>query len=167
MNISNWPTGRIMQLPDEVFGRRWPVITSRSIAIGLTDEWMCKTRIPNKMVIWEMIINAWVDYEDLNWMKFAFGNHEPANDAEFDAFERIFEGDLDNATEEGAIYMPKMQTVRMQMRMPEEPNGNRFCFQASNTSTTNTMQIAVGIVISSMPTEVPDWIISGQGKNQM
>jgi len=165
MNISNWPIGKIMQLPDEVFGRRWPVITSRSIAAASTDEWMVKTRIPNRLVIWEMLMNAWVDYEDLNWMKFAFGSHEPANDAEFDAFERIFEGDLDNATEEGAIYMPKMQMVRMQMRMPEEPSGNRFCIQASNVSASNAMQILVTFVISSIPTEVPDWILSGQGRN--
>jgi len=98
MDISNWSIDRIMQLPDWCFGRKWNLITSYNVAKDTTEQWLVKQSLPERIVLWEFgQVNAIGEYHGAYIIP-ALGDHDPANKAEFDAFERIFKGDLENGT---------------------------------------------------------------------
>lgn len=160
MDIRDWPLDQIMQLPDHCFGRRWPIVTSRNIAPTIIDEWLVKTSVPDKCVLWELSATSAPLTTLGAYCKFALGDHEPANDAEFNAFERIIQGDLDNATMEGAIYADRYCSLTIRMKNLLLPQGRRFAVQAHNPHATTTVPVTFFFIISSIPTEVPDWLLS-------
>lgn len=165
MRIDNWPLGKIMQLPDCVFGRRWPVFTSQNIAGAATNQWMVEDPLPDRCVLWKICITNLGDVTDAAVVKFAIGNHEPANDAEFDAFPRLFPGNFDEPAFEGGIYLMRYSYPIIFCRMPIMTSGNRFVVQLQNRHATVMIRCTIIFEISSIPTEVPDWLISGPGGN--
>jgi len=154
-----------MQLPDECFGRRWAVISSHQIAADATDEWLVKQPLPDGCVLWGLRVIQGGSEAGVHWVKIALGDNEPVSDATFDAFERLFPGDFDNAAEEGAIYFMYPSPVDMQLRMPIVSMGRRFAVQAHNGNNLVIMNMCVVFLISSIPTEVPDCLLSGQGRS--
>jgi len=156
-----------MQLPDWCFGRRWPIITTFSIAPDSSIQYIVDQPLPDRIVIWS--IGAWGNANATanTSVKYALGDHPPATQAEFDAFERLFKGDLDNVGEEGGIRLTASTMMKMTMRMEVRPQGRRFAIWMHNGHATVTQRITSVIEISSMPTEVPDWLVSGLDKNQL
>ena len=155
MNISNWPNEKIMQLPDECFGRRWPIISSRTIAVATTVQWLIKASLPDRCILWSVGICGFGINQWNGTIKIALGDNEPATDAEFDAFERIIPGDFQNDLNEGAIYMSWTTLVPLMMRMPLKPQGRRFAVQVYNPAAAQTMFFNIIFTISSIPTDVP------------
>ena len=160
MDIRDWPIDRIMQLPDWCFGRRWLVLSCYSIIQATTAQWLVDDPLPERTVLWGFGIQGQYSPSSTSWLKLALGDHEPANDAEFDAFDRLFHGQLDNATEEGAIWLGWHSSVWWPMRKPLETAGKRFACQSANTHATVSTRLNLGFLISSVPKEVPDWLIS-------
>lgn len=160
MDIRNWGLGQIMQLPDSCFGRRWLVITSRDIGTDATDEWLVNQPLPDRLVLWHISVGGLIPVAVRSWFKFALGDHEPANDAEFDAFQRLFPGDLDNTIEEGAILLGNIKPGELRCRMPLDVAGRRFAVQVNNKHESAIMHLRIAFTISSIPTEAPDWLVS-------
>jgi len=161
MDVRNWPMGQIMQLPDCCFGRRWPVLTSRGIATDVTDQWLVGQPIPDRCVLWGLHIVLGGSISTDSFFKLAFSDHEPADAADFNTFERVFRGDFDNAADEGAFYLEYGAELQIPMKVLLEPQGRRFAVQAFNGHESATKYFRAAFVISSIPKEVPDWLISG------
>jgi len=161
MDIRKWPIDKIMQLPDWCFGSRWQIISSRDVAADTTDEWLAKPSLPEYIVLWRIAVTGYVNGGVRNIVKFAIGDHEPASDAEFDEFERIFKGDLENAVAEGGIMLHNYVALDLRMRMPIHSMGRNFAVQFTNGHETGWSNPVFSFEISSFPTEVPDWLISG------
>lgn len=160
MDIRDWPLDRIMQLPDHCFGRRWPIITSRVIAGTAVDEWLVEAPLPDKCILWSTLVQFISEAFTDNYFKLALGDHEPANDAEFDAFERVVSGDYENATDEGAVYVIVNILMGFSCRLPLFPQGRRFAIQASNAHPVTPGYFTAIFIVSSIPTEVPDCLLS-------
>jgi len=160
MDVRNWPLDKIMQLPDHCFGRRWPLITTNLVVPETTVQWLLSQALPDRCVLWG--IHWWAGENGLytNWLKFALGDHAPANDAAFDGFERLFPGDLDNTFEEGAILWTIHSSLGFDCRLPILAMGRRFAVQIANAHTTAGNTITIVFLVSSIPTEVPDCLLS-------
>jgi len=165
MDIRNWPLGRIMQLPDECFGRRWPIITSREIAMGATDEWLVKPALPERCVLWDFAMQQCGVAAGIHWFKVALGDNEPASDAAFDAFERLWPGDFENTVEEGGMFFMYPPRLVIPSRMPIVSMGRTFAVQVHNGNGVENLYVNIVFVVSSIPTEVPDCLLSGPGRS--
>jgi len=58
MDTSNWGDGRIMQLPDWCFGRRWPISCAATVSAGLYRWQLSPSRLPERMVVWSAFVEA-------------------------------------------------------------------------------------------------------------
>lgn len=163
MDVRNWGMAKLMQLPDWCFGSRWNVVSCNTVAVGQTEQWIVDTPVPDTIVLWSIRVFGSQGDIATSWMKFAIGDHEPANDGEFDAFDRLFPGDLDRSVQEGAIPVVKYSMLEFTMRKPIQMDGRRFAIQMSNNHGSVGSFLAWVFEISSIPTEVPDWLVSGQG----
>ena len=160
MDVKGWPLDQIMSLPDHCFGRRWPIVSSRAVGVNSLEQWLVHAALPDRCVLWQLQAYP-AQYTAASCLfKVALGDHEPANDAEFDAFERLFPGNLDNAAGEGSFYVTGLFKVDIPMRLPIFPQGRRFVVQAFNSHATILLPIVMVFVVSSFPTEVPDCLLS-------
>ena len=136
------------------------MITCREIGRRVTDEWIVKQPLPERTVLWHISIGGLIPLKPESWFKLALGDNEPTTAAEFNAFERIFPGDLDNNIEPGAIWVGENMLGELRCRMPLKTAGRRFAVQAVNQHATLKMYIRIAFTISSIPTEVPDCLLS-------
>ncbi len=159
MDISKWGLSQIMQLPDHLFGRRWPLIYSSTFPALVTSERLVNDPLPERIVLWEIRWYCEFLGNVVNYVKFALGDHVPANDAEFNAFERIFPGDLGNLVNEGAIEIDSENEFILPMRKPLVTSGRRFAIQAWSAWGLVPVKMTFTFLISSIPREIPDCLI--------
>jgi len=165
MDIRGWPLDRIMQLPDWCFGQRWPVITSQRLDANTTMQWISEHSLPDVGVIWEVAITgAYGTGPDL-YYQIAFGDHRPASGEEFQAFEQVFHGSYDSNLVPRQMFFGYGMGRRVTMKKLMEPQGRRFAYRAHNEHATERMSLTICIVVSAIPKEAPDWLISGPVKS--
>lgn len=163
MNISNWTDSQLMQLPDYLFGRRWP------IAVG-GDSWyddeqivLSNAALPDRCVIWQ----AWAVHMENGaqdrWSEFRLSDFLPTTEAEFNVLDPIFPyltvwGGFISAVAgqyEGAYTLSELRQII-------RPQGRRLCVRFATTHDT-PKKTQAGMIISSIPTEIPEWFSSGPG----
>lgn len=149
-----------MQLPDCAFGRRWPVAVQQEQETVATFFDISELALPEACVIWNCGI--WSPYYamvDIT-ISLALGDVLPTTDAQFDAYETLFR--------DVGVIVAGRRTIRMirspgtyniPMRLPVAATGRRLVgrFEWSAEALTNVYCI---LTVSSIPKEVPDWLIS-------
>lgn len=162
MDVSKWPLDEIMQLPDHAFGRRWIVSVGR---VGLNNNILydiSELALPEKFVIWEII---WcldgVAGAAVN-MEIALGDLVPTTDPEFQLLTNPIP-DLGVAWL-GFRYLllrNYQSWRRMTLRQSVHASGRRLVgrFQETASAAAGAM---IALTVSSLPREVPDWLISGR-----
>lgn len=165
MDISNWPLDKIMQLPDCCFGRRWPIIFTLVTTAPTNYFRISEITLPDVCVLWELFVHAVSEntYVILynRAISLALGDHLPADDAQFTAMANMFPeaNELDND-----IRSIRGHLCLTNLRKPYKAQGQRVILRAVCPST-ETCIFSVGLVFSSLPKEVPDWLISGPGRS--
>ncbi|MBA7681717.1 hypothetical protein ES703_90057 [subsurface metagenome] len=160
MDIRNWPMNRIMQLPDNCFGRRFPVC----VCVFDTDEtprWdISEIALPEKCVIWGF--TSWMDEADyhVDSFRLALGDQLPTTVAMMDALEPLFYGLGRQGPEPRYIvahvnYPP----IVYNLRLPVAAAGRRVILEA-RSNVEQALAFQVVLVVSSIPTEVPDCLLS-------
>lgn len=160
MNIRDWPMNRIMQLPDHCFGRRWEIIFGHHFAAAASEYRISDVALPDVCVLWELHVwfpelltgaaSSWA------YCSVALGDHLPLTPPEMVAFEPLFPG-----CEEVAAGL---QTIRgnihlVNLRKPVMAQGRRVVVDFTSASA-GVFDIALSLVFSSIPTEVPDCLLS-------
>ncbi len=158
MDIRDWPNGGIMQLPDCCFGRRWPVVFGGVItAPTSTVYYISELALPERCVLWELGVGSEGVTTKLRMLtnySFKVGDQLPATAAEFVAMEDMFPG-CDEVLN-GARIMRDGVVLR-RLRVPIASAGRRVVLRVGVPGDENTFFV-VGLVFSSFPTEVPDWL---------
>ena len=159
MNTSNWGDGRIMQLPDFCFGRRWPIQSTGNPAAGLYEWVLNPSSLPERMVVW----SAYMAVRQATWAlghaAFKLAEHIPANVAEFRTMESVFkEMQGPNLGESEIIVGGMGAQTQIHCRHLVRTTARRLMFGFYNPSGTESWCIA-GLVISSVPRSVPDWVV--------
>ena len=160
MNIRDWPLDRIMQLPDHCFGRRWPIIFSLKEPYELYF-YISEMALPDYCVLWELYVCssgvAAVGPPPTLWdvdVSFKLGDRLPANLVEFTAMEDIFTG-ADEIVNGNRVVRP---VLNLSMRMSIHSAGRRVVVRVDQTG--YNAPVSIGLVISSIPMEVPDCLLS-------
>lgn len=159
MRIDNWPLDRIMRLPDWCFGRRWWVGEYMGSTQGRAYYRIGDEELPDKFVVWGVLISARspVCLEALR-LTMRLGTILPAAPAEVNGMDRIFEGiSIHTITYEFYVNQNGVTWINCE-RIIHESGGRRLVL-ISNGDQTIAYEMTAGMLISSMPKEVPDWLI--------
>ncbi len=160
MDIRQWPLNRIMQLPDHCFGRRWVVGNSEYLEAAAVRWRLLPSGLPEKFVIWEVHLKLQSDDETNGSFFVSLGDVEPTSSAEFNALERLFSGLTMAGTRPGYMYVSNYTPVDLvNLKYPVDGAGRRFVLEIEQGAATSRVAIQQ-FVISAIPTEVPDCLLS-------
>lgn len=166
MDIRDWPLDRIMQLPDCCLSRRFLISCYVTRSSAGTDWDISEIALPEKFVLWEINLNVQTDVSKLVLSRIALGDQLPAAAATVDALEPLIYGFGATGAEPRTIGTYGPAALRfVGLRQPISAMGRRLVLEVSVGADT-TAYVYLGIVISSIPKEVPDWLISGQGRSR-
>lgn len=160
MDIRKWGLNKIMQLPDSCFGSRWPIIFAQELLGSATGYYISEIALPERSVIWQLFVHVpGVGGMALSTLAVHFnyklGDQTPTA-ANFGAMEPLFKG-IDYLIAGEKLLKPFSGVLSF--RQPVVASGRRVCLAVENFETV-LMPFTTGIVVSSVPNEVPDCLIS-------
>lgn len=161
MDIKDWPLGKIMQLPDCCFGRRFLVCAERSAldAPELFD--ISEMALPEMCVLWQVILQTYNGDAILHNCRVALGDQLPTSTAMLDTLEPLVPGlGVQGAEPRDISIQPGSHFVSMDVRQLLQAMGRRLVVGVRSAMLKETF-VRVVVVVSSIPTEVPDWLCSG------
>ena len=161
MDISNWPNHKVMMLPDWCFGRRWWVGSYAGDTNGQVYYFCTEENLPDKFVVWGILLS----FLEANALQAIRATVRLArNTAEITAnpkdMERICSG-ISTHNIQYEFYVPQNGLVWINdIRTIHESKDRRIAF-ATNGDQAIAYEGTVGVLISGVPREVPDWVVSG------
>jgi len=158
MRIDNWPMDRIMRLPDWCFGRRWWVGVYCGEVGGGVAYFMAEENLPDKFVVWSVLINSRQPLvSEALRVTMRLGDHIPLSAAEAITMERVMKGVSTPTIVYELFCAPNCNTYIQDLRHLIESAGRKLCV-VSNGDQVHPYQVTVGMMITSVPREVPDWM---------
>jgi len=162
MDITNWGIGRIMQLPDHLFGRKY-VIGCGGILSGAGNIFpISSVALPEWTVIWELRVWGYFSASGLHGIKFALGDQVPADADSFLRFEQLFADVGYGAGTPKDLYLDLNGSINITgLRMPVHTAGRRLVMEMTNIGA-ETILINSAMIISGIPREIPEWMLSAK-----
>lgn len=162
MDISKWSIEQIMQLPDCAFGQRFPVFVSQSVT-GENTAWdMSELSIPSRVVLWSVDVVIVESSSALTWYRLGLGDMKPVSLAEMDGSKDLLMGYGREGSRPRRVYgLHAGGFVSHKLRQYKEPQGRKLIIEVHSTAD-KTMAVRAGVIVSTIPREVPDWLISGR-----
>lgn len=165
MRIDDWPMDRIMRLPDWCFGRRWWVGEYMGSTTGVVFYNFGDEQLPDKFVVWGVLVSCRAPncLEALR-LTIRLGDHLPVSAADAQTMERILKGiSIPTICYELYVNQNAVTWINCE-RLLIESAGRRLAL-VSNGDQAIGYEMTVGVQISALPKEVPDWLSSGQDRN--
>lgn len=161
MDISKWPIDKVMQLPDWCFGRRW-VVSAARIASGAVTNWdMSELTFPNRGVIWQVDMHPVLCGYFTCYYRLALGFQLPTTTGQMDLLSPLLNGLGDQGNEPRKIRAySNCGQYNLQMRNPVDFQGKRLILEVTSVADKQIL-VNVGVVVSTIPKEIPDWLSSG------
>lgn len=161
MNIKSWTLDKIMALPDWCFGQRWWVGTyvgSNNDDIGY---WTIEDHLPDTFVIWQMLVNgsAWETGTGIN-MAVRLASAGEDTDG-FWKSPRLFHQIAKETMAHEFFLTTLTHFLLVNCRTVHESRGLRICGSFKILNQSGDSENMVAFLISSIPKEVPDWVVSG------
>lgn len=166
MNISSWPMGRIMQLPEHCFGRKF-IVSLTVYSISTAPAWdIAEIALPERCVIWGLTSVLKYNQYQVDSFRLAMGHTLPATVAEMNELEPLINGlGMQGAGPRAMIHSQHTAYNIQHMKQLIESGGRKAVMELTALLETEAT-MTVAMVVSSIPTEVPDWLISGADKNR-
>lgn len=161
MDVSRWPLDKMEQLPDFVFGRKY-FIGTISGKDGTGAEFVVSDeKLPNRMVVWGFYCTGRQEAMTSWEITYRMGPLMPYNGNSFMELPRVFQG-LGHPSFMNEIWSQNGNPMFvMGLRQFVEPQGKRLVIALTTNDGTGYREFSMGIVISTLPREVPDWVFSG------
>ena len=159
MRIDNWPLDKIMRLPDWCFGRRWWIGEYMGNTKGTVDYRLGVENLPDKFVVWGILISTRSPacLEALR-LTIRLGELLPVAPGDVNGLDRILKGvSIQTITYEFYVNPNGLTWINVE-RVIHESNGRRLVLMA-NGDQTIAYEMTAGMIISSMPKEVPGWLL--------
>ena len=159
MDISKWPLSRIMQLPDWCFGGRWWVGEYMGSTTGVAYYRLGEETLPNRFVLWG-VLTCCNSPSMLQAMRVTIrlGGSKPASITEVYPLDRILEGVSISSIAYELYVNQNGLTWIGNIRQFVEPSGRKLVLVA-NGDQAIAYEMTIGLLISAVPTEVPDWLV--------
>lgn len=161
MDISKWNTNQIMQLPDWCFGGRYWVGEYMGGTLGVVEYKSGQEVLPHRFVLWGIMLSARSPncLEALR-LTIRLAGSAPSSATNAETMALL----LDGISTAGTVYefYPVQNGVTWigPIRQLVEPNGRKLSM-VSNGDQAITYEMTVGLLISAVPTEIPDWLVKG------
>ena len=160
MNISDWPLGQIMDLPDHCFGRRF-LIGCCCRGGGQSESWdIAEVPFPEVSVIWNLYIQSSVKMNVDNGIRIALGDQLPTSALQMDRLEPVFYGlGVQGPGPRHILVEGYGNLIDVPLRMPIRTAGRWLCCELGVGPAT-TEWVNCILTVSSIPREIPDCLIS-------
>ncbi len=165
MDIRNWPIDRIMQLPDCCLSRRFLVSVSLDTKGGETLYDISELGLPDKTIVHEFVLIASGTVGGRVDVRLALADQLPTVTQEMDGLEPLFHGlGLQGAEPRRFVvgWTAMFRLSRLKMYVPAQ--GRRLVMEMIAEQEV-IMSVCAAVTVSAIPTEVPDWLISGPGRS--
>lgn len=160
MDIRNWPFDKIMQLPDCCFGRKFIVSCELQTTSDNTEWDISEIALPEKTVLWQIEVNFHGCTAAQNYVRLAMGDQLPTTVAQMNALEPLINGLGFQGPEPREIHgIDTGGPMRLDVKIPIAANSRRLIMEAMADAGTGN-RVRTSIVVSSVPKEAPDWLIS-------
>ncbi len=160
MDIRNWSMGMISQLPECVFGKKWIIGFNLEVADANAHFVISSSALPEKCCIWTIAMAITGGGNTSMDMGLALGDQLPTTEAQFKALQLVFPGMETVDSGIGHFYITlRPLTELSNLKFPLEVSGRRFVMRAIRVVGTPN-RITCRLTVSSIPTEVPNWLIS-------
>lgn len=161
VNIQRWPVEKKLQLPDWCFGRRYLVTCTVKAKQGAHGWDISEVAMPEACVVWEYCARYDGDPDTTGYFWLALGDQLPVTQAIFRALDPMFMGLGVQGPDPRMIRMSGTSGVHYdRLRIPVATMGRRLVLMVEGQET-GFGTVEVGLVVSGMPKEVPEWVISG------
>jgi len=159
MDISKWSVGKIMQLPDWCFGARWWVGEYMGSTGGEVYYRGGEEVLPQRFVLWGILISARsVNCLEALRLTIRLAGSAVATVADAKMLERLLKGvSISDILYEFYVNQNGVTWVGCERQLVE-PNGKKLSL-VTNGDQSIAYEMTVGILISDLPTEVPDWLV--------
>lgn len=159
MDISSWNPNQVMQLPDWCFGPRWWVGEYMGHTGGEVYYRSGEEVLPYRFVLWGIMVSARsVNCLEALRLTIRIAGSAAASVAEAKAMDRLLK-DISIADILYELYVNQNGVTWIGCeRQLVEPNGKRLSL-VSNGDQSIAYEMTVGILISAVPTLVPDWLV--------
>lgn len=162
MDIRKWSMSEIMQLPDWCFGRRWFVGSYMGSTGGLAYYYLGEDQLPERFVVWGVLVASRSPncLEALR-LTIRLGQHTPSDVADALKMDRLFK-DISTSSILYEFYVPQNGTIWLGCQRVLITSLDRRLALVSNGDQSIAYEMTVGVLISEVPREVPDWLIGAK-----
>lgn len=161
MDVRRWPLDKIMQVPDWCFGRRWWIGTYIGTAAAAVTYFTIEDRVPDRFVVWSLIYNG-SKWTAVTGIELALRLAGKAADVDgFWKSPRLFQQIAQENRAYEFFHCAKTGLYLQNMRTVHEARGLRVCGAVKHIDETATCENMCALLISAVPKEVPDWVVSG------
>jgi len=165
-DVSKWPLDKIMQLPDWCFGQRWWVGTYIGTVAATVSYFFIEESVPDNFVLWDVLV-AVNGHAAGTIAQVTFRLcHETPVSGNIKTMRRLMTN-MSCRTETYDIHLPPQSVTHLgPMRNIIEAGNDQIGGAVKILTETATVENAVACLISGIPKEVPDWVVSGLAGRQ-
>jgi len=161
MDISKWPLAKIMALPDWCFGQKWWVGTYIGTEAGAPTYFMIEESVPDKFVLWDVLVSTTGHTAATHANLTLRLCRQTPTAANIRIFRRLMTN-LSIRTQFYDVHLPPIATTHLgPMKNLVEADNDRIGGALKLVLETATCENQVACLISGIPREVPDWVVSG------
>jgi len=159
MDVSQWPMGRILQLPDHVFGARYVVSASIYVIADSTLWDISEVAMPDRGVIFEIEVVGTGAFGKSAMLRMALGDQLPTDVGMMDVLDPLIMGLGYQGPEPRSVYICTSQGFHLRrLRMFVPAQGRRLVIETVSAAGME-LGVAVNVVVSGCPKEVPDCLV--------
>ena len=167
MRIDNWGMGAKMMLPDELFGRRFLVSCTVEGGSEAAAWDMSEIAFPEHAVIWEFRVFSELTAADLISVRVALGDQLPTSQAMMTALEPLVAGLGAQGPDPRIMGLSLDGRLEFtQLRFGMASAGRKLVLEVMGAQG-KTPRVTVGVVVSSVPREVPEWLYSEKDREHL
>lgn len=162
MDIRSWPIDMIMQLPDCCLGRKFRVFVEAA-SPGDDEVWdISEVALPDKCILWGLSMLTYTTYTGYRDFRLALGDQLPTTEAQMNVLEPLIAGlGITEAEPRSITLCPGLNFEHYTMKQYLPAQGRRLVLGVRGFPLKITL-IRASIEVSSVPTEVPDCLLSAQ-----
>jgi len=162
MDISRWPLDKIMELPDWCFGQQWWIGDSVGTSAATTTYFYFTDMPPDVFVVWDIIVSPGGIVAGTRLDVTLCLCAEAPKDQNIRTMTRL----LRNFGTNGAFYdmhlPPNVLTHVGPMKTVVEAQNNGIGGALKIPTETADLESSIAVLVSAIPKEVPDWVVSGR-----
>lgn len=159
MDISKWPMSDVMQLPDHCFGRRYWVGEYMGGVDGAVDIKIGSDELPKTFVVWGVLISCRSpSCTEAIRLTIRLCDALAAFTADAKLYDRLLKDiSVSNILYEFYVNANDVNWVGCERQLVQQ--SFRRLGLVSNGDASNTYEMTVGVLISEVPRNVPDWLV--------